>query len=274
VARDLVPGRHWLIVLGCVTLACLPPRLRDGLRGKLLDLTARTTSRGDAPEERETVRERELANKLALSEAARSELERALDELKAASEITANRTDLRLIPCEAFPLAGPGELVRRLVLGRGQREGVETGQPVLAGSALAGFIALATKEKCEVRLVTDPTFRLRCTAPRAGIDGILAGNGGATLTFTPAPSGDEDSGRALKAGDVLVVSRASTLCTVAAVVGTIREVERAPGEATSRAIVVPAAHVARLTRAVVVRVDASLAATRSGGEASSDEGAR
>ncbi len=257
-ARDLVPGRHWLIVFACVAIACCPPRLREGVRGKLLDLTTRTSGESEEESAPPAARERELANQLALERARRTDLERALDELKAASEITATRTDLRLIPAEAFPLAGPGELVRRLVLGRGTREGVEPGAPVLAGSALAGFVAQATREKCEVRLLTDPTFRLRVTASRAGLDGVLAGTGGPTLVFTPAPSGDEDPGKGLRAGDVLVVSRASTICTVAAVVGVIREVERTPGEACTRAIVTPAAPVARLTRAVVVRAEGPL----------------
>lgn len=265
-ARGLVPGRHWLIVFGCVAIACLPPRIREAARGKLLDWTTRTSS--EAPEEGKdappTAREGALANELALEQSRRVDLERALDELKAASEITASRTDLRLIPAEAFPLAGPGELVRRLVLGRGLREGVAVSAPVLAGSALVGFVAQATREKSEVRLVTDPTFRLRVTAARAGVDGILAGTGAGTLVFTPAPSGDEDAGRALRAGDVLVVSRASTLCTVPAVVGTIREVERAAGEASSRAVVVPAAPTGRLTRVVVVRAEGSLARTPAG----------
>lgn len=256
-ARDLVPGRHWLVVVGCIAIACSPARLRDAIRGQLLDLTVRASGRGDAAALEPTEHERELRDRLALEEARRADLERALGELKAASEITADRTDLQHIPAEAFPLAGPGELVRRLVLGRGLREGVAVGAPVLAGSALVGFVAQATREKAEVRLVTDQTSHIRATAPRAGIDGMLAGTNGPTLVFTPAPSGDEDPGALLKEGDVLVVSRASTICTVSAVLGTIRSIARAPGEACSRAVVVPAAPIGRLTRAVVLRASAA-----------------
>ncbi len=274
-ARELVPGRHWLIVLGCVAIACLPVRLREAVRGKLLDLTTRTGDHAPegAPGE-PSARERALANDVGLKDARILELERALDELKAAREITASRSDLRLVPAEAFPLAGPGELVRRLVLGRGDREGIVAGAPVLAGSALAGFVARTTKERSEVRLVTDPYFRLRVTAPRTGIDGVLGGTGGATLVFTPAPSGDDDPGSALRAGDVLVVSRASTLCSVPAVLGTVREVERAPGEAGSRAVVVPAASIALLTRVVVVRSEAAVEDSGSPGIDRSEEAQR
>lgn len=253
------PGRNWIIVLGCVAIACLPARLREGLRGKLLEITVRTTSRGDPRPEAPTAREHELENRLALLDAELKGRERELEDLRAANETVAGRTDLRLVPAEAFPLAGPGELVRRLVLGRGERDGITEKAPVLAGAALVGFVVQATRDRSEVRLVTDPSFKLRVTAPRAGVEGILAGTGGPTLVFSPAPQGDDDPGHALKPGDSLVVSRASTLCTVPAVLGTIRDVERAAGEACSRARVVPAAPLALLARVVVVRQEDELA---------------
>jgi len=252
------PGRHWLVILGCLGIACLPERLQASLRHALLELTARTGGHADEEDRDPTPRERALSNELRLAIARCADQERALAELKAAAEITAERSDLKLIPVEAFPLAGPGEPVRRVVLSRGAREGVAHGQPVLAGHALVGLVLEASRERAEVRLVTDFNFHMRARAPRAGIEGRLHGTGDA-LVFVPACSGEDDPGAALKAGDTIVVSRSSTLVSVPAVLGVVRSVERSSGDACSRAIVVPAAPIGQLTRAVVLRAEEELA---------------
>ena len=251
--RHLIPGRHWLVVAACVGLAALPESARERLRGRILDLTGRLSSRL-APDDLEpTPREQALEAQVALLEKEKLDLARFLDEAAVVAELTASRPELSLVPAEAFPLAGAQDLVRRLVLGRGERDGARKGAPVLAGAALVGLVAQVTRDRSEVTLLTDPTFRLRVTASRAGIDGVLSGNGGAVLTFSPAPAPDEDPGRLLQPGDALFVSRASSLCSVPAVVGFVREVLRVPGEATTRAVVVPAVPVARLARVVIVR---------------------
>ena len=253
VTRDL-PGRQWLVVVGCVAVALLPQRARDWARGKVLDLTVSTTTAAPCsstcPEGPATDGERKLRNEIALLRAQVADQERALDEAQVANVLTADREDLRLFPAEAFPLAGPQDLVRRLILGRGERDGIRKGAPVVAGSALVGTILQTTRERSEVRLVTDPCFRLRVIVHRLGIEGILAGTGGPTLVFVPAPTGDDDRSKELQVGDELLVSRASTLCSVPAVVGIVREVERLGGE--SRALVVPAVSIVRLTRVQVI----------------------
>ena len=115
-----------------------------------------------------------------------------------------------------------------------------------------------------MRLVTDPCFRLRVLAHRLGIEGILAGTGGPWLVFAPAPTGD-DRAKGLRAGDELLVSRASTLCSVPAVVGVVREVDRPAGEAGFEAVVVPAVAIARLTRVEVIESETSAEGRREAG---------
>src|SRR4051812_33743329 len=124
------------------------------------------------PEGPATDAERRLKNEIALLEAKIADQEKALDDAQVANVLTADRQDLRLFPAEAFPLAGPQDLVRRLILGRGERDGIRKGAPVLAGSALVGTILQTTRERSEVRLVTDPCFRLRVIVRRLGIEGI------------------------------------------------------------------------------------------------------
>jgi rod shape-determining protein MreC len=259
VRRDLIPGRHWAVCACCLVVAGLPLAARERLRGRLLDASVRLGARPPL-EEADGPRALALRNQLSLEVAQRRELERALEEVHALSVLTDERTDLGLVPAEAYALSSPADLVRRLVLGRGERDGVVKGAPVMSGAALVGLVANVTRERAEVRLTTDPTFRMRVSVPRLGIEGMLSGTGGPLLTFAPAVSGDDDPGKNLVAGDALVVSRASTLCSVPALLGHVREVKHAPGEAASRASVVPAVPAAQITRVVVVRnVDESLA---------------
>jgi rod shape-determining protein MreC len=240
-------------VVGCVAVALSPERARDWARGKVLDFSAgrSTSDPAVAAEGPATDGERRLKNEIALLRQKVADQERALDEAQVANVLTTDRDDLRLFPAEAFPLAGPQDLVRRLILGRGERDGIRKGAPVVAGSALVGTILQTTRERSEVRLVTDPCFRLRVLAHRLGIEGILAGTGGPWLVFVPAPTGD-DRAKELRAGDELLVSRASTLCSVPAVVGIVRDVERPAGEAGFQAVVVPAVSIGRLTRVEVI----------------------
>lgn len=256
-SRELVPGRHWLVVLACLVVAFLPARTRDRLRGMLLDLTSRArTSAPLAPTEGpRTEAERALANRIALLEAERASLLRDLANVGAERDVAGASDGVRSIPAEAFPLAGAQDAVRRLVLGRGERDGVRSGAPVLEGSALVGLVGLVTQGRSEVRLVTDPTFRLRATDERAQRDGLLYGTGGPLLVFVPAPSLVSDPEKEPRIGDVILVSRASTLCGLPAVLGTVREVERAPGEGFVSAKVAPATDLARLDRVIVIRQD-------------------
>ncbi|MBI3725255.1 hypothetical protein HY251_15090 [bacterium] len=253
-SRDVVPGRHWLVVLACLLVAALPERMRERIRGAALDLVSRASpgEPGGCEEASPTDRERALANRIALLETEQESLARDLEKAGAAREIAAS-ADLRLIPAEAFPLAGAADPVKRLVLGRGQRDGVRAGAPVLEGNALVGLTGLVTRDRSEVRLVTDPTFRLRATDARARQDGLVYGTGGPLLAFVPAPSLVDEPEKAPRKGDVLLASRASTLCGLPAVLGTIVLVERAHGEGFLRAQVAPAVDLARLERVVVVR---------------------
>jgi cell shape-determining protein MreC len=127
---------------------------------------------------------------------------------------------------------------------------------VLAGAALVGVVVQATRDRSEVMLEADPAFRLRVTAPRAAVEGILYGNGGPTLAFLPDCSGEDDPALALQPGDVLTASRASSLCALPAIVGTVKEVTRPKGESFARAIVEPATQASRLDGVVVLQRDA------------------
>jgi rod shape-determining protein MreC len=193
-----------------------------------------------------------LENEVRLLRVELERKERALEEAGAAQAVLAGRASPRVLPAETSPLAGASDLVLRVAIDRGSREGVVRGQPVLSGGGLAGIVLTVGSTRSEVRLVTDPLFRLRASAARPGIEGLLEGTGGPLLIFRPAPGTGHDPALELAPGDALVASRSSTLCDLQAVVGVVRSIERAPGEPTSRALVEPAVEVSRLERVLVV----------------------
>lgn len=248
----------WAPVAACLALPLLPAPARRAARDRLLDLHARlarvtgaeAASAGpalDAAEDRVRVLEAELVR-----------LRRALLEAGAHRELAEAGGRARLIPAEALPMGAGRELLHRALLGRGRRDGVLVGQPVLAGDALVGVIAAASEATCEVRLVTDPTFRLRATIARQGaeVEGLLQGDGSGLLAFQPAVLDPAAPVPVPQVGEAVLSSRASLLCGVPAVLGVVSEVVRVPGSTVPVARVRPTVDLDRLAAVVIVHPDA------------------
>jgi cell shape-determining protein MreC len=242
--------RHWILVAACAGLVFMPAGLRAKARGALLDLHVRlapqpATGVAVAPDDAARVR---------LLEAEVRRLRRALAAAGAASELLADPR-VRLIPADVIPLEGKSGILSRVALARGRDDGVEPGQVVLADSVLVGRVATVTASTCEVLLATDPTFRIRATVSRddQDVEGLLAGDGTATLSFEPVVADDVAAGPVLRAGETVVSSRASVLCGVSALIGTVEEIERYAGDTSPRARVRPACDLGAVGRVVIVR---------------------
>ena len=106
-----------------------------------------------------------------------------------------------------------------------------------------------------VLLATDPTFRIRATVSRddQDVEGLLVGDGSATLSFEPVVAEGVAAGPVLRAGETVVSSRASVLCGVSALIGTGEEIERYAGDTSPRARVRPACDLTAVERVVIVR---------------------
>lgn len=238
----------------CLLLPALPAAMRDRARERLLDLHARLARLGgerDAPDvvcdpsdDRARLQDAEIAS-----------LRRALLEAGAVRELADAGPRVRLIPAEAMPLGAGRELTHRVVLGRGRQDGVLLGHPVLAGDALVGMVAATSEGTCEVRLVSDPGFRIRATLPRAGgdVEGLLQGDGSGLLTFQPAILDPTAPAPVPQVGETILTSRASLLCGMPAVLGVVVEVVRVPGSTVPQARVRPTVDLDRLSSVAIVR---------------------
>ncbi len=252
------------LVALCVGLAALPAGARAALRDRLLDLHVRVATLVPdlaTPTARLTPAEEAAQNRGHVLEAELARLRRALLEAGAARELVAGfgpgAGAARMIPADALPLGRGVDAVHRLALARGRLDGVEEGQPVLAGDALVGLVARATPTTCEARLVTDPTFRVRGAVARAGgdLEGLVSGDGGPLLTFVPALLDPAAPPPELHVGEVVLCSRASSLCGVPAVLGVVEAVERTPGTGAARGRVRPTVDLTRLGGVVIIRPD-------------------
>lgn len=243
----------WIPVALCLGLVALPAGPRRALRDRLLDLhakLARLTGAGVG-----LARPDESAdNRVRVLEAEVARLRRDLTNAGAAPELASAGPKARWIPAEAMPLGAGRELQHRAVLGRGRQEGVLEGHPVMAGDALVGLIAAATASTCEVRLVTDPAFRLRATIARAQgeVEGLLQGDGTDTLTFQPAILDPAAPAPVPQVGETVFSSRASLLCGVPAVLGVVVSVERVPGSTVPQARIRPTVDLGRLGAVLIV----------------------
>jgi cell shape-determining protein MreC len=257
--RGLAQHRPWAAVLLCLGLVALPAQWRRQVRARLLTVHARLADLSglDRRGQRErdvdagvTARERLLESQLL-------QLRSALADAGAAREVFDLEPDAELIPARAYPLGRGVDLTHRIILDRGRQDGVVSGLPVLAGRALVGRVAQVTETTCEVRLINDPTFRVRASIHRADgepIEGLLKGDGSESLIFEPAMLDPAAPLPSLRLGDTLLCSRASVLCGLPAVIGVVRGEERLPGSPFPRARVEPGCDLTALEQVVIVRL--------------------
>ena len=91
----------------------------------------------------------------------------------------------RIVVCSVLSQGGSTGWQRQIRLGKGTREGVQTGDPVLVADGLAGRIESVTPHTADVLLLSDPNSRVACELdpPPAGMEavrGVLSGSGGRT----------------------------------------------------------------------------------------------
>ncbi len=237
----------------CLGLAFLPLSLRRKARGVLLDLHAKLASlMPGAPTSGAT---QVVDDRTRLLEVEVTRLKRALVEARAASGLIEGKPELRLIPAEVLPLRGGADVVQRVALARGSNDGVRPGLPVLADGALVGRVANVTATTCEVLLATDPTFKIRATITRENgeVEGLVLGDGSDLLRFEPVVMNEAERGPVLKAGEIVISSRASVLCGVTAILGVVESIERPPGAGVDHALIRPTRDLGGLERVIIVR---------------------
>jgi len=111
----------------------------------------------------------------------------------------ARRPGLQVLAAPVLAGGGTLEVWRTLRIGKGQRDGVRTGDIVMAPDGLVGRVADVSAHTAEVMLVTDPSCRVACEIqpPPEGFDAVrgivfggggrLAGEGTLAMLFTVDP---------------------------------------------------------------------------------------
>lgn len=137
---------------------------------------------------------------------------------------------------------------RHLVLiDRGARHGVRTGQPVLgAGATLAGIVSEVDAEHARVRLITDRESAVSTMIQSSRTPAAMAGTGeGLRLDFVP-------HGALVAPGDVVLTSALGGLLPPGLLAGKVTSVTAAPQALHETVTVEPLSDLARLEELLVM----------------------
>ena len=144
---------------------------------------------------------------------------------------------------------------RRLVVDKGQGDGLKAGQPVVDAQGVVGQVTRVFPVTAEVTLLTDKDQTIPVQILRNGLRGIAYGGtdpGTLDLRFM-ASNAD------ILQGDVVVTSGLDRLYPAGLPVGNVARVERSIKDQFARVVLTPAAGVQNNTHVLVLAVDPSQA---------------
>ena len=130
----------------------------------------------------------------------------------------------------------PSSLIRRVMLGRGQRDGVKKNMPVTTPDGLVGVVTNLSARSAEVRAVTDPESAVGVTVRGRGGQGVAVGVPGGLVRVE---NFSEET--AVELGDVVETSSRGGLFPRGLTLGTVIEIPpRDPNELRVAFVVKPA----------------------------------
>lgn len=227
---------HWLIVLAALAIAASPAWLRDRVRGRLLSALAAVARQVASPAEAASITARakgapepegRVERELHRLRAENERLRKALQQAGAVPELIARQGAISLVPVDVAPLTAGTSIQRRLLLLQGRRIGLERGQAAIIGGALIGVIVNAQEDAAELRLSTDPAFRIRAVVKGTEVEGLVAGGAGDVLRFElVVDEKASDKADCLRVGALIVSSPRSSLCPIPSTLGRVTAVER------------------------------------------------
>jgi rod shape-determining protein MreC len=205
----------------------------------------------------EELRDRhELMNRVAALEAERREREA---ELALLTEVREDNRELRAL-LDASRRLEPdfqaAELMNidlnpwshRVLINRGSRDGLVTGQPVMDANGVMGQIDEVAFSTAQVILISDPDHALPVRVRRTGLRTVAYGSGRINrLRLTDLPMNVD-----LQSGDMLVTSGLGGAFPAGLPVAEVESVSRPVGEAFARATVRPVARLDRARHVLVV----------------------
>lgn len=207
------------------------------------------------------------------------ERERLVSEaqLNRIAELVSENNELRRILGAAERLETeylPAELVRveldpfahRVLINRGDRDGVETGLPVIDAGGVLGQISAVFMHTAEVTLLSDPNHALPVRVLRTGLRTIAYGSGDTRVLKLPDVSMSAD----LKPGDLLLTSGLGGRFPAGLPVAEVIDITRQPGDAFATARAQPTGSLDRSHHVLLVMQAGSIPADTGAPEATDD----
>ncbi len=153
--------------------------------------------------------------------AALIEENRRLRELgDAADEVAKKRLVAQIMRVDLDPLR------HRMLLNKGQADGVFKGQPILDAHGVFGQVTQVGRYTSEAILISDPEHAIPVRVNRSGLRTIAEGTGNLNKLNLPFLTGEAD----IKVGDLLIASGLGGVFPAGYPVGTITRVERDPAQ--------------------------------------------
>lgn len=138
----------------------------------------------------------------------------------AADDVAKKRLVAQIMQVDLDPLR------HRVLLNKGQSDGVFKGQPILDAHGIFGQITQVGRYTSEAILVSDPEHAIPVRVNRSGLRTIAEGTGNLNKLNLPFLTGEAD----IKVGDLLIASGLGGVFPAGYPVGTITRVERNPAE--------------------------------------------
>ncbi|MCF6225416.1 MAG: rod shape-determining protein MreC [Xanthomonadales bacterium] len=136
----------------------------------------------------------------------------------------------------------------KVIVDRGQNDGVFAGMVVLDAGGVMGQVAIASPETAEIILISDPDHALPVQVARTGMRSIAFGTGDTSILMLPNVSINAD----IKQGDLLQTSGMGQLFPAGYSVARVMSVERSPGHPFARVWARPLAQLDRAREVLVL----------------------
>jgi rod shape-determining protein MreC len=136
---------------------------------------------------------------------------------------------------------------RSLLLDRGRDANVRSGMPVVSDQGLVGLVSATTPHASRAMLLLDRRSAADVVIQRSRARGIVRGTGTPMLQYTFMVRGDD-----VIVGDEVVTSGIGGVYPKGLRVGTVRSVQREPGQTIHTAEVVPAVDFGRVEQVFVM----------------------
>ncbi|MGD9842077.1 MAG: rod shape-determining protein MreC [Steroidobacteraceae bacterium] len=149
-----------------------------------------------------------------------AENQRLRELADAADDVSKKRLVAQIMRVDLDPLR------HRVLLNKGQTEGVFKGQPILDAHGIFGQITQVGRHTSEAILISDPEHAIPVRVNRSGLRTIAVGTGNLNKLDLPFLTGEAD----IKVGDLLIASGLGGVFPAGYPVGIVTRMERDPAE--------------------------------------------